>query len=421
MYDDEPDRARQALVALHATGWLFIANLAGCWISALLLWPSLNDLTAPITYGHWANAHLDLQLYGWCSVPFLGILFHLYLRPASRRSAHIALQCWSAALLFSCIAWLAGEVSGKPFMEWSGPSRAAFPIAMFALFLVLGAGYAQRLREHKETAALVAAKTLLLLMLGAVPVVMYWAAGTELYPPINPETGGATGGSLLGSTLGVVAIIVIFPFAMNLPRRGGALVPATWVLLAAHFAWFELLDHGNHSHHEGLQIASIASLIAWVPVLTFYLRRFTWPGPSRPWLGAFFAWGLLLAVSAFAMFLPGELDRWKFTNVLVAHTHMAMAGMLSCLLVLVMIVLGQGSAWSEAFSRRGSFIAWHGGALLMIGALTWIGMKEAEDPALVYFSAPATQAAYLLRLAAGLLMTGASLAWLAAVTPKHEG
>ena len=49
----------------------------------------------------------------------------------------------------------------------------------------------------------------------------------------------------------------------------------------------------------------------------------------------------------------------------------------------------------------------------MVMALTWIGILESSDPALVYHTAPAARAAYLVRLAAGLLMTAASIRWLA--------
>jgi cytochrome c oxidase cbb3-type subunit 1 len=63
-----------------------------------------------------------------------------------------------------------------------------------------------------------------------------------------------------------------------------------------------------------------------------YLRHFTWPAGSRRWLLAFAGWGAMLLITALFTFLPGVLDRWKFTNALVAHTHIAMAGMLTCFL-----------------------------------------------------------------------------------------
>jgi cytochrome c oxidase cbb3-type subunit 1 len=30
---------------------------------------------SPFTYGRWMPVHLNGQLYGWCSVPLLGLLF----------------------------------------------------------------------------------------------------------------------------------------------------------------------------------------------------------------------------------------------------------------------------------------------------------------------------------------------------------
>ena len=66
-------------------------------------------------------------------------------------------------------------------------------------------------------------------------------------------------------------------------------------------------------------------------------------------------------LSAVPMFLPGLLDRVKFTNALVAHAHVAMAGMVSCFLVIVLIALNQGTALAGLFDSRAPFWLWQGG------------------------------------------------------------
>lgn len=73
-------------VRRHSLGWLVAANLVGLLLAVFLLWPGLNDLLAPLTYGRWVPLHLDWQLYGWCSLPLVGVLFHYYL-PEDDRAA----------------------------------------------------------------------------------------------------------------------------------------------------------------------------------------------------------------------------------------------------------------------------------------------------------------------------------------------
>lgn len=409
----------QHQVAQHSLGWLLCGNLVGLWMAALLLWPELGRLVAPLTYGRWTTVHLNVQLYGWCSVPLLGLLFRMYLPHGDARGGALALQAWSGALVFSALAWLAGQVSGKPFMEWYGLTRWVMPAAMLVLAVVLVAGYLRRLREQKETPLIMGAKGLALLVLGAVPLVLAWAADPKLYPVINPDSGGATGGSLLGSTLGIIVMFLAFPLVTSLPRlRTSAWLPGSWLLLAAHYGWFFALDHGHRSHHELSQIIALFSLLVWWPVLVRYLRHFAWPEGSRLWLTAFALWGALLLATALFTFLPGILDGWKYTNALVAHTHIAMAGMLSCFLMLVLITLDRSGRRARTLSARAAFVLWHSSAYVLCSVLLWIGALEAEQPALVYFSHSSSQLAYLIRLLAGVGMTLAVLSWYRSFTTK---
>ena len=40
----------------------------------LLVHPQLGDALGEYTYGRWAALHLNWQLYGWCSLPLVGVL-----------------------------------------------------------------------------------------------------------------------------------------------------------------------------------------------------------------------------------------------------------------------------------------------------------------------------------------------------------
>lgn len=418
----------QRQVALHSLAWLLAGNLVGLWLAALLLWPDLGLLAGPLTYGRWATVHLNVQLYGWCSLPLLGLLFRYYLKPGEDGGGLLALQAWSGALLFSAMAWLGGEVAGKPFMEWRGLPRWIMPAAMLALAAVLAHGYRKRLRAHPESNPVRALKTMVLVVLAAVPFVLAWAADPSHYPAFNPDSGGATGGNLLGSTLGIVVMFLAFPWIVELPlRRRSRWLVIGWVALGLHYLAFFLLDHGYVSHRQPSQIAALFSLLVWWPLLVRYLAHFTWPAGSRRWLVAFAAWGAVLLATALFTFLPGVLDRWKFTNALVAHTHFAMAGMLSSFLVLVLIALDATGVRARLLAGTANFILWHTGAAVLCGVLLWLGTVEADRPAAVYYSDPLSQAAYLVRLLAGLGMFAAVARWLLLMarekpkeSPPHE-
>ena len=406
----------QQVVQLHSLLWLVVGNAVGIVLALLLIFPAWNAAFAPFNYGRLVTVHLNTQLYGWCSIPLLGLLFRMYLPAHGLRGwAASAVSIWSVALAFGVLSWLSGNTSGKLFMEWSGPSRVAITLSLSCLALVLSVSFIRRLLDAGDTGLsrpATLAKGAFLLLLWLVPPVMYWSANPAHYPPINPDSGGATGGSLLGSTLGIVAIIWVSPLVMGLQRqRGWSPVRATLALLLVHYAAFFLLDHGNHSHHERLQQVGLFSLLVWLPAFTYYFRAFTWPRQSKPWLIALCVWGSLLLATALFTFLPGILERWKFTNALVAHSHLAMAGMLTSFLVLILQGLDDAGPCSSALSQPLPFMLWHMGCLSHIGALMLLGTFEASHPALLFQSECHADFLYLLRLVGGLAMFSASLSW----------
>ncbi|MDX1385208.1 MAG: hypothetical protein R3190_16260, partial [Thermoanaerobaculia bacterium] len=240
-----------------------------------------------------------------------------------------------------------------------------------------------------------------------------------VYPVINPDSGGATGSSLLGSSLGIVAVVLLLPpmlgLRRSLPHRGVRHVAG---LLALHFLAFLLLDHGNRSHHQLDQVVALATLFVWLPLLYRYLGSWVWPPESRGWLRAAAVWGCLLLLSGFAAFLPGLLERWKFTNVLVAHAHVALAGLVSCLDVLVLQSLRrQGTR--DVFAT-GSGI-WHAGLAIQVAALFAVGLLEAGDPGLLFRPAALVDLLYGLRWIGGALMLAAAWRWLQAARTSVAG
>lgn len=396
------------VVERHAFGWLAAANAVGVWLAALLLWPELGGLVAPLSYGRWMPLHLNWQLYGWCALPLVGALVAWLVAPGAEGRWHVrlALGAWSAALALGGLSWLLGVTSGKLFLDWHGWARPLLPLAMLGLWSVLALHTWTRRREFSRLGFL--GRGGLLLGLLTVPNLLFWASGRTVYPAVNPHSGGATGSSLLGSTLGIIAIFGLLPVLVRVPVRGTRR-PHRWFWAAWGISGmvFAMADHGPASHHAPGQIIALGSLLAWVPLLILYLREFEWHAAARPWLRAAWAWWLALVVTGFLTFLPGLSERLKFTNALVAHAHLAMAGLVTSMNLAILRQLRGGPAGAP---RRG-FWLWQGGCLVQVVGLLALGWVESGRLADVFLSAGWTQAVYGLRLAAGVAMLAAAVRW----------
>ena len=408
--DPSPRSAAIPLATVHALAWLAVACGVGLLLSLLLLFPELNAVLGPLTYGRWMPLHLDLALYGWLALPLVALLFRAYQPPA--RAGGWAVQVWSGTLVAGAASWLLGRTTGKAFLDWQGLARVAFLANLAFLAVVLAAGLVRRKEER-----LWGLWALWVGLLG-VAVLMAFATSTRTYPPINPATGGPTGASLLGSTLAVIAIFLATPLVVPippLPRAGGegAGKTARGVFLAfgAHCAFFAFVGLGEHTHREPLQIAAVASLLVWAWLLPRWLGGFDWPAGSRPWLVAFLAWGGALLASAVPMFLPGLLDRIKFTNALVGHAHLAMAGMATSFAALVLTVLNRETALAGVLADRAAFVLWHAGNAAHVAALAGAGALEAADPGIAFRGDRSITVLYALRAAAGTAMLLAAVRW----------
>jgi cytochrome c oxidase cbb3-type subunit I len=398
-----------AVTARHALGWLVSANAVGVLLAAELMWPELGDALAPLTYGRWMPLHMNWQLYGWCSLPLVGVLLAWCVdarHPQARAHVRVAFGAWSLALVLGGVAWLGGVTSGKLFLDWAGWARGALSVAMVVLWTVCAAHAWWRRGEAGQRAA-DRLRGVFLAGLLFVPGLLYWAAGREVYPSVNPDSGGATGASLLGSTLGIVMIFGLLPVMLRVGRKAGARTSWYWWVLAGSYGVFGVIDRGNASHHAWGQILGLGLLIAWVPLAWIYFRRFAWEATAWRWLGAAFGWWLVLVVTGFLTFLPGLSERLKFTNGLVAHAHLAMAGLVTAV---NFVVLRQLAARTEP---RGNFWAWQVACAVHVAALLVLGWCEAENAGDLFRSETWTQVLYGVRLAAGAVMLVVSVRWLA--------
>jgi cytochrome c oxidase cbb3-type subunit 1 len=401
-------------VAVHGVTWLAIACGVGLLMAVLLLVPETGRALGPLTYGRWAPVHLNAALYGWCGLPLLGLLLRLYRGPAVADGlSRAAVQVWSGSLLAGAVVWLAGQTSGKPFLDWTGMGRV---VLLGNLTFVSGVLLAGLVREWRAGAAPRTLATRGALWVGLLGVIvgMFVATDPHTYPAVNPASGGPTGASLLGSTLGVVAVLVILPWALGLHRPAQRRATAALgVLLAAHAGLFVALSYGgDHGHREPLQQAGLLSLLVWAWLVPAFLRRVEWPDHARLWLAAFFVWAALLLVTGLVAFLPDVLDRVKFTNALVAHAHVAMAGMGSGFAVVVLESLNRDTRLAGLFSSRAVFALWHSSLAVHVAALIAVGALEAADAGILFRPAPAVAVLYVVRTVAGAAMLTATLVWL---------
>jgi cytochrome c oxidase cbb3-type subunit 1 len=400
--------------AWHGLFWLVFANAVGVLIATLLLFPALNRLLGEWTYGRWIMVHLNLELYGWSSLPLLGFLFKVYGadRGPLAQWCRPVLWVWSAALGVGAYSWLSGHSSGKLFLDWSGYARIFFPLAMVALWLLLAVSLVRGWKTAANaTPAARSAKILGLALLLVVPIVMYIATSPNLYPAINPDTGGPTGASQLESSLIVVAILLMLPFGLTRRKAGHSLaIPIAWAIMAAEFLLCFALGRADISHHRPAQFLSLGSLLLWVPLTPAYYAAFEWHANTRRWRIAFLAWWSALVLTGWVLFLPGVLDHFKFTDGLVGHSLLAMAGFVSSLLIFVMVQLLGEDGW--ILNQTRSFYGWNGAVLAFVVLMSAAGWREGFDPTFTILPGTARDAVYILRLVVGLVMLAASLDWL---------
>ncbi|MBW8870517.1 MAG: hypothetical protein JF563_07045, partial [Acidobacteriales bacterium] len=307
----------------HALAWLVFGNALGVMIAILLLLPQLNSWLGEWTYGRWMMVHMNTALFAWCSLPMLALLFKAYGVDRGSISAWCrpVVWLWSAALLIGSYSWLQGHSSGKLFLDWSGYARIFFPLALSALWILLALGFARNHELGTNRRLALFARLLGLLALLPVPLAIYLSSGPNSNPAVNPATGGPTAASQLESTLGVVLILLAVPFGVAGPRKGlRRIAVICCAVFLAESVLTALLGFGDVSHRIPAQYLSLASVLVWIPLIRAYYAHFEWTPATRRWRRAFLAWWAGLVMTGWVMFLPGVLDRVKFTDALVGHS-----------------------------------------------------------------------------------------------------
>ncbi len=402
------------VAAWHGLAWLVVANVIGVWLAFVLLVPSANSLVGAWSYGRWMPVHLNLQLYGWLSLPLVAWLLRVYHAdaPPVARWSRAAIWLWSTALGAGALSWLDGHSSGKLFLDWTGFHRIFFPAAIGFLWLVLAWAFARQVRgaDKPSRRGTFARGAGLLLLLG-IPFALYAAANPLIYPPVNPDSGGPTAASQLESVLVIVLVLFLLPFGMTQRNsRSRHWIVIGWILFAIEALLCLGLGRTDVSHHRPTQFLSLGSLLVWVPLMPAYYAAFHWPERTAPWRKAVLFWWALLIPTGWSLFLPGVLDHLKFTDGLVSHSLLAMAGFVTSLLILLLSMLMDDAA--AVFGSRWAFFAWQGGTLFYVLLMVGAGWLEGNDPTFTLVPSATRNVIYVLRLLLGVAMAAASANWL---------
>lgn len=413
---DAPSSEPRAVAAWHGLFWLVFANSVGVLLATLLLVPALNRPLGEWTYGRWMMVHMNLELYGWTSLPMVGFLFHVYGAdhgPLAKWCRPV-LWTWSAALAVGALSWLSGHSSGKLFLDWSGYARVLFPTALITLWLLLLIALVNGWRRSQSGASRLG-KIAGLAVLLAVPFILYIASGPNIYPPVNPATGGPTGESQLESSLALVVILLTLPSGIARRKEGHRCIFAvSWLVLLAESILCAFMGRADVSNHLPSQYLSLASILVWLPLTPAYYGAFQWNENTRRWRLAFLGWWSALLITGWIFFLPPVLDHFKFTDGLVGHSFVAMAGFTSSFIIFVTVqLLGEGG-W--ILNRARSFWLWHGSVAAYVVLMTIAGWREGFDPAFTIIPGVERNVLYFLRLVSGILMLVASFDWLVDAT-----
>lgn len=399
-----PGQPALASAVQHSLGWLVFGNAVGLYLALLLLDPSLQ--LAEWTYGRWVPVHLNSQLFGWTSLPLIAWLMTIYDvdRSKFQKWGTAAVWAWTAALAVGISSWLGGVTSGKIFLDWKGGALWAFTAAQLILWGVLVMAWRDQSRSWSKAKRI---GTLAgLIALAVVPASLVFAASPAVYPPIDHTTGGPTGSSLQGSAMIVVGLMLLLPRVAAV-STGARKSPWIWVYFAASWIVFGVTEAMGGTHHDPHQIFSMMFLLPWVWWLPRDWSGFVWPDGSKVWRAAMFGWWGMLTVTSLMMYQVGVLDRIKFTQALVAHSHMAMAGFTTsfCALLLVLIT-------RKRMGGMASVITWHAAALAMIVILAVSGWMEGASPSWMSRQPLWREVGFVLRACCGGLMLWVSVLWL---------
>jgi len=243
-----------------------------------------------------------------------------------------------------------------------------------------------------------------LVVLAMVPLMMIMASSPKTYPPVDPTTGGPLGSSLMGSTL--LVVVLMLPRAAGIKGRGTA-ISGTWWFFGFALVVFGLAEAKGGGHYDWWQMGAMLIELPWIWLIIYDWAGFQWPECARVWRKPVLFWWTLLSLTAVGMYFPGILDHIKFTQGLVAHSHLAMAAFTTSFCAMILSVITGRSIGSAS-----SVYLWNVAVFIMLITLATMGWYEGQNAEWMIVPATWRQAGLLVRIICGVFMLDASVSWL---------
>jgi cytochrome c oxidase cbb3-type subunit 1 len=204
----------------------------------------------------------------------------------------------------------------------------------------------------------------------------------------------------------VVGLMLLLPRVVAGVGKGKA-GWGTWAYFGFCWVFFGVTEAVGGTHFDWWQNFSLLLMPPWAWLLARDWQGFSWPRDSRVWRVAMFCWWGLLVLTGYLMYFPWILDRIKFTQGLVAHSHLAMAGFTTSFCALLVVFLT-----GKRVGGMVSVVLWHLAVVVMIVTLAAMGWREGSGQSWMLINPTWRELGLAVRGACGVAMLSVSCVWL---------
>jgi len=204
----------------------------------------------------------------------------------------------------------------------------------------------------------------------------------------------------------MVMILLLAPLGLCGKSDISARCRWLWWLWLAELVVFGVIEWCGGTHYDWWQILGLALLAPWLWLVPYAWESYRWPVGAREWRIWVYIWWAVLIVSGWIDYLPEVLDRVKFTNGQVAHGHLAMAGFVSALGMVLLVCVSD-----VATHLRGGVKMWNAAVAGYVSSMALCGWGEGGGHAWMSELPEWRGGLLAVRLACGLVMLAVSLMW----------
>ncbi len=335
---DQPDSASRTWL-FSGIFWMLVAMLIGVVEAIKLFYPEFLQGTAPLSYGRLRPVHINIGIFGFMSMGYLGAAFYMVPRLTqiplfSERLGSLAAWGWNFNLLAGCLAILAGHSKGKEYTELPLPFDMVIGLLVIAIAGILFSTITLR-REQRVYVSL------WYILLSIIPFPIYYTLGNaSKFSGIEDAViNWFYSHNLFGiwlTTMGLATLYYIVPKQVHKPLYSHVISFVGFWSLAAFYPW-------NGGHHViwgpvpmWVMSASVtASIAMFIPTFATMVNFGgtawgTWDIMKKD---ISYRFSLLAYLSYVGTSLWGSVlavmslnARLHFTNTTIAHVHLGFVG-----------------------------------------------------------------------------------------------